>query len=96
MRNLTVISFAFDLVILLTTIFSYGDRSRMISLVKYGSNRVLSASSTNKTKYHHQGCPRQGTKIALATSMLVTDVGDSLCRGHVGVVGDRLRCLRLI
>jgi len=34
MRNLTVILFALDFVIRLITIFSYGDRSRIISLVK--------------------------------------------------------------
>lgn len=34
MRNLTVILFEFDFVIRRITIFSYGDRSRIISLVK--------------------------------------------------------------
>ena len=35
-------------------------------------------------------------ELALATSMLVADVGDSFCQGQVGHVGDRLRYLRPI
>ena len=55
---------------------------------------MLSSSSTNKTKYHRQGCPRQQTRIVMATSMLVTDVGDSLWRGQFEDVGDHMGCFR--